>query len=350
MNVQDITALLDFTKYFYDPDFLNIIDEVANMVRTIALTNVVPLLAAFAICRAVYQHMAKNNGKPGIELGEVFRIFGMIALVAISVELMSGLSTIINGVTAKFEYTRTQSLDEFQRITTAQQVQTRYRLTNEQTDDLFQDLSGDVRRDKQTIRRYIDELKNSDEPSSNIISAVKDTAIKTQHAIEDVRSIIQNLGYQILSGSILLFMGLVKTAMGAIIFVFGIILQVLTPLAFAFELVFPGKAVKFIATWLSVKFAFLTFLIVESVVMGFFQLAAASMTSGVSFTAAYQNMMLVAYVVAIAAFLLVFWFTSQYVGTSQVGAFLSKTVGAAGMLANNALKAGQAAVRKSKKE
>ena len=341
MNASEFSEFLDFTRYFYDDDFASVIREVMGMVRTIALTNVLPLLTAIALIRAVYQHMNKNSGKPGVEFGEAVRIFGLIILVAISPELMAGVGKIIDGVTTSFSYTRTQELDTFYKWNTVKEVKDKEGLSDNQATELFKRLSGNTVQDKLTIKRYLTELKQDTDESGNLFNSITDTSIKIRKMVESMHSMQSNMLMTLVSSSTLFLLGLVKLLMGALIFIFGAILQVLAPLAFSFEMVFPGKAIKYLAVFLSVKFAFLTFLIVEAIIMGFFALAQAGMASDGSFTFTYSLIVMVTYIVAIVCYLLVFWFTSKYVGTGEAGRFLSQTVAAAAMVANAAIKSTQ---------
>jgi len=341
MDIREFSEFLDFTRYFYDRDFADVIDEVMNLVRMVALTNVLPLLVAFSLIRAVYQYMTKNNGKPGVDPGEIIRIFGLVILVGISPELIRGLGTIVDGTTTSFAYTRTEQLDEFVKWNTVKEVKDRKGLSEDQATELYTRLNGNPSDDRDAIDRYLQELKSSDDPSGNVFNAVGEAATELVKIGENLRGMFSNMLMTMLSSNVMSLLALVKLALGALIFVFGVVLQVLAPLAFAFDLVFPGKATKFMAVWLSVKFSFLTFLVIEAIVMGFFAMAQSGMATDASFSLTYNIIVVSTFMVAIVCYLLVFWFTSKYVGSGEAGRFLSQTVAGMAFIANSALKGAQ---------
>lgn len=349
MTSAEFSEFLDFTRYFYDDDFALVLDEVINMVRTLALTNILPILTAFALVRAVYTYMSKNSGKPGIELGQAMNIVGLIILVTISPELMSGIGKISDGISASFTVTRTASLDEFYKWNTAKEVKDSKGLTEVQTTELYNRLSGDSERDSNIITEYLRELAASDEDGGNIFNSLQDASVELSKIADSIRGMVSNALQTLISSNALFLLGLVKLLVGALIFIFGAIMQVLAPLAFAFEMIFPGKAVKYMAVFLSVKFSFLTFLIIEAIIMGFFALAQSGMASGdSSFSLTYNLVVVATYLVSVICYLLVFWFTSKYVGTGEAGRFLSQSVAGAALVMNQTLRTAQKSLSKGK--
>ncbi|MEQ9302705.1 MAG: hypothetical protein RJQ14_02225, partial [Marinoscillum sp.] len=96
------------------------------------------------------------------------------------------------------------------------------------------------------------------------------------------------------------------------------------PLAFTMELIFPGKIMKYLASYLTTKFAFLTFLIIEAITLAFFSLAEAKISSyDAGFSGTFHYLIIGIYIVSIVCYLLVFWFTSKFIGSSETGRFLS---------------------------
>ena len=156
-ELKELMDVLDFSQYLENSTYSQIAEEVQGMVLSTTMLKIAPLLAAIALCMAVYKYYVENK-MAGANMSDMIRILVLLIFSWSSVSLMSGVDKMSNGVIASFSFNRDVDLGNFYKMSTVSKVQNEYNLSDKEASVLSKKVTGVWKSDKSIIQEYIQNL------------------------------------------------------------------------------------------------------------------------------------------------------------------------------------------------
>lgn len=325
-------------------DFNDAVTPVIQALQNTITSKLLPIAVAFALVWMIYKYWAENNA-PGVHFPEVIRIFVLTTILYSYTPVINFFDNVSNAVIGSYSVNVKAGLQSFYIISTAAEAQRVYNLDDVQTSHLAETLSGNPDRDKRQIKRYIQNLAQGTEAKGmSIISAFSDPNYLTKQ-IESIRDAILNALQTSLTGGIMFVVGIIKLLMAGLIAGFSTILKVTGSVAIVLDIIWKGTIQKWMKHYLTAKMAFLTFMIIESVILAIMNTLFSDFAVGTATISVSFNYLIVGVLASsVILYALVFWITDKYMFSTNSGGFLAAGAGALLMSMNKVVAAVSKAV------
>ncbi|MEO9968141.1 MAG: hypothetical protein ABJF11_20280 [Reichenbachiella sp.] len=349
--------LTSIFEILYLPEIVSTEQGVSAAVAKLAMTKILPITLSLALVKAVWDYFRENKHM-GIEIDELARIFLLSLFLFAFNPAINLFNDMVNGIAAEYEYTNVELKEEV----VINQVMSRAKalmpnLSGKKMTALKNSLTGRPKEDAKILAETKMEYdaENGEGESS---WSMMDVGTAVKRMVGQISNIANNwfmagvTGVVSKGGTML-----AQSVMWVVIIIFTMILRCLGPLAIAMTLIFKNQTKTWFMTFAAAKCAIITTMIVESIgagmvlafhsdaVMSIMGLDAIDDTSPLAHMV-NGNLILGMNLTLILCYVLVFFFTSKWIGSGDGSQVLSQAAGLAMMGTSAGFKAIQSAAKK----
>lgn len=327
-------------EILYLPELVNTEEGVSVAVQKLVVLKILPITLSIALLKGVWSYF-KENKHMGIDIEELARLFLLGLLLSLYNPAINLFSDVVHGIAAEYEYKNAELNKEVvinQMMHRAQEQMPN--LSGKEIISLKESLSGNPKKDAEFLA---DQKAKYDAARGDGNSSWGFSELGS--AILNLGGRLNNMATNWMMTGVTGFVGkggmmIAQSVMWVVIIVFGMVLRCLGPLAIGMSFIFPGQLKTWFSTFAAAKCSIITTMVIESLAAGLmmaFHSDAMISTMGLDaidktnpmYNMLYSNLILGINLTLFLTYVMVFFFTSKWIGGGDGGQFLSKAAGLA---------------------
>ena len=323
------SAIPQIINLLGDEEINKVMYNIIGAVRSLTLMKILPLVMSLFLIKSIYKFIIENK-RIGINLGDISKVIITIIAVTLSSEIIFSINSVANGIIVSFPEANKKTYEQIQKGGNEYTLQIKamilanivekYQLTEYEAVNLKNKLSSitDIDNIKTKTKDYLKEINKTEEITKSLweqAGGIFSDAISSPTNILNQNA--SKLSNSSLSVILMTIFVIVSFVMGMLIQTLFMCLACLAPLAFTFNLLFQGISTKWLQILLITKASFLTYMIIE--VVNIYILTHNIANVDVVYIKLGTTL------TATICYVMVFWFSSKYIGGENAGEFFAKT-------------------------